>query len=301
MRCESWNIHFCSKYPSDPFILFTSLSCLRTGVYCSSNRFITRHSQVWHWYIQRSPLLKTRLWSSWCLQDAAGLHCGQHLSLRLPGALQSHTGSLQVITPSWHVHLLQGFSDGAKVSPLLTSRSSNQQPKIVAQQCNDFFLYSRYNFEWFYSNECIFWLNATSGLTESAFFSGLFQVLRRRAHALVATVGVDAFRSRMTRVPPLDCYIVALININALRALSTIVQGALVAELASAVIPARHVETRGWLMASMQIAGTLIQVEFAAIADVTASTGTSSGCHAFATILASLIAYSYKEEINFTS
>lgn len=139
LRSEGFS---CLKYSSDSFILFTSLSCLWTGVYCSSDRFITRHSQVWHWYIQRSPLLKTRWWNSWCLQDAAGLHWGQHLSLRLSGALQSHTGSLQVITPSWHVHLLQGFPDGAKVSPLLTSRFSNQQPKIIAPQCNNFFTFS---------------------------------------------------------------------------------------------------------------------------------------------------------------
>lgn len=94
----------------------------------ASFELITRHSHVWHWYIQRSPLLKTRWWSSWCLQDALGLHWGQHVSLWLSGALQSHMGSLQVITPSWHVHLLQVFSAGVKVSPLLTSRPSYQQP-----------------------------------------------------------------------------------------------------------------------------------------------------------------------------
>lgn len=105
-------------------------STLRAGkrVHYDTDKFITRHSQVWHWYIQRSPLLKTRWWSSWCLQDAAGSHCGQHLFLWLPGALQSHIGSLQVITPSWQMHLLQGFPAGARVSPLLTSRPSNQQP-----------------------------------------------------------------------------------------------------------------------------------------------------------------------------
>lgn len=76
-------------------------------------------------------------------------------------------------------------------------------------------------------------------------------------------------------------------------------QGAPVARLAPAVIPAGHIETRGRLMTSMQIAGTLIQVEFTTIADVTASTGAPSGCHAFATILASLIAHSWKEKIQF--
>lgn len=89
---------------------------------------ITRHSQVWHWYIHRSPLLKTRWWSSWCLQEAAGSHCGQHLSRWLPGALQSQIGSLHVTTPSLQVHLLQGFSAGARVSPFFTSWFSNQQP-----------------------------------------------------------------------------------------------------------------------------------------------------------------------------
>lgn len=37
-------------------------------------------------------------------------------------------GSLHAITPSLHVHLLQGFPAGAKVSPFATSRLSNQQP-----------------------------------------------------------------------------------------------------------------------------------------------------------------------------
>lgn len=46
-------------------------------------------------------------------------------------------------------------------------------------------------------------------------------------------------------------------------------------------------------MTSMQIAGTLVQVEFTTVADVTASAGAPSGCHTFATILASLIAYRF--------
>lgn len=46
-------------------------------------------------------------------------------------------------------------------------------------------------------------------------------------------------------------------------------------------------------MTSMQIAGTFVQVEFAAIADVTASTGASFGCHTFATVLAGLIAHRF--------
>lgn len=93
---------------------------------------ITRHSQVWHWYIHWSPLLKTRWWNSWCLQDAAGLHWGQHTFFLLFGKLQSHMGSLQVIIPSWQVHLLQASLPSNTVSLLLTSRPSNQQP--VKQQ-----------------------------------------------------------------------------------------------------------------------------------------------------------------------
>jgi len=139
-------------------------------------------------------------------------------------------------------------------------------------------------------------LDVTSELTESAFFSGLFQILRRRAHALIAALGVNAFRGRMTRVTSLDRQIVALVNIDALRALGAVVQDAPVARLAPAIIPAGHIETRGRLMTSMQIAGTLIEIEFATVTDVTASTGAPSGCHAFATVLARLIAYSYKKK-----
>jgi len=74
------------------------------------------------------------------------------------------------------------------------------------------------------------------------------------------------------------------------------VQSASVTRLAPAVIPAGHIETRGRLMTSMQIAGTLVQVEFTTVADVTTSAGAPSGCHTFATILASLIAHSCKEK-----
>lgn len=102
------------------------------GNYVVATKAITRHSQVWHWYIHRSPLLKTSWWSSWCLQEAAGSHCGQHLSRWLPGALQSQIGSLQVTTPSLHMHLLQGLPAGARVTPFPTSRFSNQQPRQYA-------------------------------------------------------------------------------------------------------------------------------------------------------------------------
>jgi len=88
-------------------------------------------------------------------------------------------------------------------------------------------------------------LDVTNELTESAFFSGLFQILRRRAHALIAALGVNAFRGRMTRVTSLDRQIVALVNVDTLRALGAVVQDAPVARLAPAVIPAGHIETRG--------------------------------------------------------
>lgn len=129
-------------------------------------------------------------------------------------------------------------------------------------------------------------------LTESAFFSGLLQVLRRRAHALVAALGVDAFRGSVTGVPPLERQVVALVDVDALRALSAVMQGAPVAGLAPAVVPAGHVETRRRLVTPVQIAGALVQVELAAVADVAAPTGASSGRHALAAILTSLIAHS---------
>jgi len=97
-------------------------------------------------------------------------------------------------------------------------------------------------------------------------------------------------------VTSLDRQIVALVNVDALRALGAVMQDAPVARLAPAVIPAGHIETRGRLMTSMQITGTLIQIEFATVADVTASTRAPSRCHAFATVLTRLIAHSYKKK-----
>lgn len=87
--------------------------------------------------------------------------------------------------------------------------------------------------------------------TEFAFFSGRFQILRRRAHALVAALLIDAFRGRMTRVPPFDRQIVALVYVDAVRALGAVMQGVPVTRLASAVVPAGHIETRGRMMTSM--------------------------------------------------
>lgn len=59
-------------------------------------------------------------------------------------------------------------------------------------------------------------------LTESAFLSRLFQILCR-AYALVAALGVDAFRGGMTCVPPLYRQIVAFIDVEALRAQGAVV------------------------------------------------------------------------------
>lgn len=129
--------------------------------------------------------------------------------------------------------------------------------------------------------------------TESAFLCRLLQTLRRRAHALVAALGVDTFRSGVTCVPPLYRQIVALVDVEALRALGAVVQGAPVAGFATAVVPTGHVEARGRPMTPVQIAGALVQVELAAVADVTASTGTPPGCHALAAILTGLIAHGF--------
>lgn len=128
-------------------------------------------------------------------------------------------------------------------------------------------------------------------LTESAFLCSLLQIRRRWTHALVTALGVDAFRGGVTCMPPLYRQIVALVDVEALRALGAVVQGAPVAGLTTAVVPAGHVEARGRLMTSVQIAGALVQVELAAVTDVTASTGTPPGCHALAAILTGLIAH----------
>jgi len=92
-------------------------------------------------------------------------------------------------------------------------------------------------------------------------------------------------------VPPLDRQIIALVDVDALGALSAIVQGASVAGFATAVIPAGHVEARGRLVTSVQVARALVQIEFAAVANVTAPAGTSFRCHALAAVLAGLIAH----------
>lgn len=89
----------------------------------------------------------------------------------------------------------------------------------------------------------------------------------------------------------LERLIVALVDVEALRALGAVVQGAPVTGLATAVVPAGHVEARGRLVTAVQIAGALVQIELAAVADVTASAGAPTGCYALAAILAGLIAH----------
>jgi len=93
-------------------------------------------------------------------------------------------------------------------------------------------------------------------------------------------------------VPPLDRQIIALVDVDALGTLSAVVQGAPVAGFATAVIPAGHVKARGRLVTPVQVARALVQVEFAAVADVTAPAGASLRCHALAAVLAGLIAHS---------
>lgn len=85
-------------------------------------------------------------------------------------------------------------------------------------------------------------------LTESAFLCSLLQIRCWWTHALVASLGVDAFRGGMTCMPPLYRQIVALVDVEALRALGAVVQGASVAGLTTTVVPAGHVEARGRLM-----------------------------------------------------
>lgn len=65
-----------------------------------------------------------------------------------------------------------------------------------------------------------------------------------RTDALVAALGVEAFGAGMAGVPPLDAVVVAFVDVHALRVLHAVVEGAPVAGLAAAVVPARHVEAR---------------------------------------------------------
>jgi len=92
-------------------------------------------------------------------------------------------------------------------------------------------------------------------------------------------------------VPPLDRQIIALVDVDALGALSAVVQGASVAGFATAIIPAGHIKARGRLVTPMQVARALVQVELAAVTDVTAPAGTPLRCHALAAVLAGLIAH----------
>lgn len=80
-------------------------------------------------------------------------------------------------------------------------------------------------------------------LTKFAFLCRLLWILW--AHALVAALGVDAFCGGVTCMPPFCRQIVALVDIEALRALGAVMQGAPVAGFATAVVPAGHVKARG--------------------------------------------------------
>lgn len=93
-------------------------------------------------------------------------------------------------------------------------------------------------------------------------------------------------------MPPLDRLVVALVDIETLRALSAVVKSASIARLAATVVPTGHVETGRRLVTSMKIARTLVQIELAAVTNVTASAGTSSWRDALAAILTGLIANS---------
>lgn len=133
-------------------------------------------------------------------------------------------------------------------------------------------------------------------LTKAAFLFRLFQICR--AHALVTTLVVDALGAGVTRVLILNCHVGALVNVDALSTLGTVMQGRSVTIFAPAVIPARHIVTHGRrVMTPMQIARAFVQVELAAVADETASTRASLGCHAFAAVLASLGTHSCERNI----
>lgn len=62
----------------------------------------------------------------------------------------------------------------------------------------------------------------------------------------------------VTRVQPLNCLVGALVDVETLRALSAVVQGAPVTGLAPAIVPAGHVEARGRLMTAVQLTRALV-------------------------------------------
>lgn len=109
---------------------------------------------------------------------------------------------------------------------------------------------------------------------------------------LISTFSVNTLGAWVTRVPSLDRLIIALVDVETLRTLSAIVKSASVPGFAAAIVPTGHVEAGGGLVASVKIARTFVQVQFAAIADVTASTRTSSWRHTLTTVLTGLIANS---------
>lgn len=111
---------------------------------------------------------------------------------------------------------------------------------------------------------------------------------------MVSTIGVDTLSTGVTGVPPLDCLIVAFVNVDALSALNSIVKSAAVPRLAPAIIPTRHVEARGRLVTSVKITCALVEVQFTAVADVAPPTRTSSRCDALASVLTRLITHGYK-------
>lgn len=99
--------------------------------------------------------------------------------------------------------------------------------------------------------------NGRNQLTESALLSGLIRLLLGWAHALVAALGVDALGGVVTRVSPL-CVVETLVDVETLRALGTVVQSAPVTGLTPAVVPAGHVEARGRLVTTVQLARALV-------------------------------------------
>ena len=109
---------------------------------------------------------------------------------------------------------------------------------------------------------------------------------------LISTFSVNTLGAWVTRVPPLDRLIIALVNVETLRTLSAIVKSASVPGFAATIVPTGHIEAGGGLVASVKIARTFVQVQFATIADVTASTRTSSWRHTLTTVLTGLIANS---------
>lgn len=112
----------------------------------------------------------------------------------------------------------------------------------------------------------------------------------RGTSAAVTAYVVNALSARMAGVFSPVSLIVAFIYILALSSLRRVVQRAVVARFTSAVVPSLHIEARRRMMASVKVAGALVEIEFAACSRVPSSAGTFSRRYALPAVFAGSVA-----------